>query len=278
MSKWILLLTPLLFACVKSTPSGQSLSVDGSDASIVGGTLVSTPHLPVFLLQGVEVDPQTQEKKLSSCTAVMISSQAALTAAHCVSGMSNLTALFGPHPLPAPQHPLTIAAEDIVIHPDFSPTASIGNDLAIIHFKVLPAGIAVVTLPWQSSQLPALLQANPKLPFRAYGYGDLGKPAGQVVTGENLLRSVDLQIASYTPANDSFLVNQTNSKGICTGDSGGPALVTTATDPNGVLIGIASQVFMDPKEDPKTQDACKFLSIYTNVAYYQSWIESVLQK
>lgn len=277
------LLTGVLFlsACGTSHNEGYTLSdpAPAQNSQIVGGESAQKSTVgaqSVFMLRGKGKNANG-DKINSTCTAALIAPHVALTAAHCILGYSNLTARYGLQPLDPNSPSEAIPAEAILVHDHYSKTASISNDLALFRVSSPPKGMTPLTLPWRSAALAQMMTITPLLPFEALGYGDATSnevnQTGNLMFG--ILRYTDQKITAYAEAKDAFLVSQSNGHGICEGDSGSPAIVQTSKTEN-TLVGIASQTIRNPK-NPQA-DPCEFLGLYTNVSYYQEWIDDFLSE
>ncbi len=100
-----------------------------------------------------------------------------------------------------------------------------------------------------------------------------------------MLRNVDLQIESFNQNATQFYVNQRSLKGICNGDSGGPAIMRYNN--KDYVIGVASaiswsipgEIKADERDEYlENKDLCAEKSIYMNVKKFRSWIFENSQK
>jgi hypothetical protein len=112
------------------------------------------------------------------------------------------------------------------------------------------------------------------LEFTALGYGQItgftnldGK-----IQGNGILRHVDLKVHNLSSNQKTFYVSQVDGKGICHGDSGGPALMRYL-DKN-YIVGVASAVNWVPG---KNLDTCSYQSEFVNVQAHRTWILTNLE-
>ena len=140
------------------------------------------------------------------------------------------------------------------------------DDIAVLHLKkTVPAGTKIAQIP-----RAALKPGSYKT--RAFGIGRTA--SGNFDSGE--MRMVNLQ-GSVTSARPSFLqYRQSNGKGVCKGDSGGPHFTYTKGQP--VLVAITTQA-----ENTRTlfggqvEDFCRRSTIATLTGNYFSWISQAVQ-
>lgn len=211
------------------------------------------------------------------CTGALIKNNVVLTAAHCIkSRAENLTLAFGTRPL-AGQYVKRSVLKTLV-HPQYNKTNKLNrNDLALILVKEgAPEGYKFLRIPDDSFPF------KKDLMFTSVGYGrttGINDPRMNDNQGSGFLRTVDLQVDSLSDDGSQFYVDQKDGKGICNGDSGGPAMMRL----NGVdyAVGVASAIswtvpgeLSDEAKQNYTQnnDVCKDKSIYINVKKFNNWI------
>jgi secreted trypsin-like serine protease len=202
----------------------------------------------------------------SYCTGLLISNTLILTAAHCVEkSTSTLTLAFGLQPMKG-NYILRQSAKTIP-HPDYKKAnKNDRHDTALIASqRAAPKGYEPLLLPDESFPLQA------GLIFTATGYGRTsGKPEAKEES-QGFLRHVELIVASLSEDEKQFYVDQKSSKGICNGDSGGPALMRYLG--KDYVVGIASAISWTTQEDVLQQDVCSEKSIYINLKKFRPWIQ-----
>ena len=179
---------------------------------------------------------------ISICTASAISSDVLVTAAHCVpdaatdivvSLHSSVSCESG---FDSRSHIAQVA--DVVKHPNYSPTAKTylkaSNDIALVFMKnKLPIKYKIHDIA-----TPSEIE-NKGLMFLGYG------TTGYTKDGTMILRKTQLpaQSVKVDLENKIVEVDQSQGTGICTGDSGGPALINTATGRK--VVSVNSLVLFD---------------------------------
>lgn len=212
----------LLAAC---EPGAAPPRLASARAPITGG-VVTTGDPAVFVL-----DVRSNAGNQTLCTATLIAPRTLVTAAHCVDpamvGGASLTVVASNAPTTADVQPgvNTFEVLELRRHPAWNPAASLDADLALLHLAAAPP---VTPQPWSLADLSPLGGA----PLRAVGYGASGPDAGL-----GTKRTVDLSIRQLS--GELILLGDLLERGICHGDSGGPALHTFG---DGVerLVGVHS--------------------------------------
>lgn len=265
MTKQLLILSFLFLAsCGPQNTSSSGFNSDTERPSIVGGQTVKNE---IFAKHVVALFNQ---KSGILCTATLITPNIVLTAAHCANAdnVSDHFVVFS-KTLQVPRGPVFRQATARKIH-DYNPKAFYNRkDLALVRFHgTVPAGFEPMSLP-----SPKDFQSIGKS-FYAAGYGSVTarKDVGNRQNG--ILRYAQLNILEkkLSPDLPQFTVKQVGGKGICHGDSGGPAFVNI----NGrrILVGVASAVYtFDKNPERRTSfDLCRHFSIYISTYYYLNWI------
>lgn len=190
----------LALACSSEEPVGE-VAIEGTvaESRIIGGAAFSgLPGVGALLRNGQP-----------TCTATLIDSRRAVTAAHCFYGNGSPSAyrfVTGPN---ANAPTKSYAVSTIRVHPNFS-ISQVLND------------IAVVTLTTTATEAPVKVLNNldntwlgANLFFVGYGVTD-----GQRQSGMGVKRSVIMPIAEVGATQFAY---ETAGKNTCSGDSGGPA-------------------------------------------------------
>jgi secreted trypsin-like serine protease len=250
--------------------SCSQLPADGTttDSPIFGGTADTTDNAVMALIH------QMTASTSSACSGTTIATVGAsgifLTAGHCVvanDGMGHVTTplkVAGPadvYIIPGPDWMTSVGqfqyygVAQVAVHPQYDGAVDSPFDVALVRYQgALPS----------TPVIPALAPADDKLTtgssITVVGFGKT-----QTDTMNSQRREVARVI--QTIATNQFVYDQTDLKGACEGDSGGPALVTT---PAGLRVaGVTS--FGDPD--------CTMVGASVRVspaaAFIQSFIDSV---
>lgn len=160
------------------------------------------------------------------CSGALIAPTVVLTSAHCLpdSIASNYLVLGGLNPF---QNSLfSIAASEIHKHPSYNPNDS-SHDIGVL---ILASAAPATPLPWFSTD------------EGYYALGTLVSMLGYGLTGPSASDSGIRRIGEATISEVSaggFLTDNTSGQGMCSGDSGGPALATDEIN-TGTVIGVSS--------------------------------------
>ncbi len=276
----------LLFsACSNQTAAPIHAPGSSSGPAILGGEKVSAQD-DVASVTALLVDV----KQGAICTASILSDRWLLTAAHCVEGKaaSDLVVGFTLDMDQLLQEGTTAERRLVsraVAHPQFQETnktflamtekakaegkelsrAEVDGvkdwgDIALVELKE-----AIPTSYQPARLLPenAVLEKNQSVTLA--GYGRVGS---EPTAASGVLYRVNVQIQEPLWGSTEVLMNQTDGRGACHGDSGGPAY---AVDQNGrlLLFGITSRGVGDGDVE------CITSAAYTNLNHYRSWIREV---
>jgi len=200
----------------------------------------------------------------SRCSGTLLTSNIILTAAHCIpKNLKDLWVVTSPYEFAVMErHAVLDAIKD---RPASLPTSE-DIDLALVKFAgKLPNGYSPTS--WVTSF------NAPQIPFylSVVGYGETF--SGTNDAGE--LRFGLALIYKWNVSAPTFMANQTNSQGVCHGDSGGPAYLKIADEY--FVVGVVSAVVPLDMKGHAVADSCKGKSIFSSTIYFQNWIASNLK-
>ena len=198
------------------------------------------------------------------CTASILSKTILVTAAHCVEGdASDLVAVFN----------TDLRGDDLIMRrvqraatsDEWAVNQENNVDQGDIAIVQIAGGIPEGFHPAKMLGDLRLLKEGDDVLLAGYGTSD-----GFAHTGSKVLRSVTTQIKSTSFAKTETLIDQTNGKGACHGDSGGPAYA---------LIGGELRLFGVTSRGVGEQGArCGTYVAYTDILPYKEWIAKTVAK
>ena len=250
----------LTFAILASLPLSPTIA----RADIVGGDEV-IQNDPVRKSTIGLYSPSSDGQGGALCTASLISSDTAVTAAHCISGDGTKPVIIFGSDIHSPESAKR-SATAVEVNPRWKTHQGKGmdqGDIALVKFSGgIPGGYE-----------PALI-AKSDLPLEK---GDVATLAGFGIsnaaqkTGAGTLRKTTVQIDRPRPGKSEMILDQSHGKGACHGDSGGPAFIDSHGKP--ILVGVTNRSY--PASAP---DDCAHRVVYTKVSAYQPWIQKTEQK
>lgn len=248
------------------TPQPTSHFAIDPHAAIVGGKETTEDNV---IAKYVVLIYDTPSK--SYCTGSLISKNVILTAAHCVDKSSEvLTLAFGLQPLKG--NYILRQSRKVILHPQYKKSnINDPHDLALIGIQgFAPIGFQALLLPEENFPLISGIS------FTASGYGRISgkKDLPENSQGAGKLRHVELKIDSLSSDEMHFFIDQKSRRGICHGDSGGPALMRYLG--KDYVVGVASAISWSTLPSSQT-DVCAEKSIYMNVKKFRPWIQESLR-
>ena len=244
-------------ACEPAVDGSSSNQVIDQSSAIVGGTTDTSDNAVMAL---VHQQGMTAEACSGTVIATVGSSGIFLTAGHCVVATNGSDQITMPISVADPSDLYVIPGPDwsaslqqgqyygvaaVTVEPNYNGDVNSPYDIALVRFVGATASMPVI---------PALSLADDTLAtgstFTLVGYGktDASSTAGDMNTAR---REVSRTVASLT--SNQIEYTQTDDKGACSGDSGGPALVQTSAglrvagvtsfgDPGCDMIGVSVRV------------------------------------
>jgi hypothetical protein len=253
-----------------------ALPVAAAPDPIVGGMPATQGEYPNVV--GIVL---TTSSGVALCTGTLITDQWVMTAAHCVypqeAGVGSqgditnaLRVYVGALTIfPAPPGNDGLSAQDSMFDPDFQGTSQteivMGHDIGLIHLSAAVQGVTPVKLNFDASSA-----AVSGLAVTQVGYGETSTGSDAVVGTLYDVAQTTAKCASVdsnlTDADDTMFLcfNQTNGKGKCEGDSGGPSFAQI----NGETLEVGVTSFGDP--------SCEAFGADTRTDFEKSFLTSII--
>lgn len=236
-------------------------------ARIIGGTTV-VPHSSPWM--AALVKNTTEDGFHVFCGGSIISSNAILTAARCVYGLSNVTALLGAHNIEISEPGrISVTSSEIIIYDYYFPTSP-SNDLAILKFAtafpstsaIQPIALAPAGHNNYSDYVGNMRGWGRQRNYFETDFTDILRGTRQFV-----IQNYECYLWYGDFASTSKICAEYWLSGPCVGDFGGP-LVVNSTSGVPTQIGIFSRRF-------GLDDWCEsfFPAVYTRVSYFRDFID-----
>jgi hypothetical protein len=237
--------------------AGAKAARDSDEIQIIGGGAVSASDsiasTTVALINGGAL-----------CTASLIASDLAVTAAHCVEGAraGSIHVVFGRNTRTGVKAPVigavfssrwgTVQDADEADH----------GDIAVVRFTGgLQPGFKVAKILKDTSGL----SEGQTVTLAGYGITQTHPH-----TGSGSLRKTTVMIADANHGNTEIIFDQTDGRGACHGDSGGPAFVNVKGTQ--YVLGVTNRGHLDPR------DTCGQYVVYTKIGAYSSFITAAARQ
>lgn len=273
-------LLALLASCAPSNNDHQSFQNSESlSSNIIGGSTADSTYAQKNGIVGI-LDTQ----KGGLCTGSLIAPNLIITAGHCVN-VTNPTALlvfFTPNlsdAIKMDQATKTLKINSSVVrktaqvirHEGYGMAAASAaqNDIALIRIEsAAPSTFQLAQLA--PANLTQTIKAGNTVTLAGYGVSSYksdpttGRPLQS--SGSGLLRKVDsIKVLALRPQGEEIMFDQSQGRGACHGDSGGPAYFTDSSNKT-YLIGVTSR-------DASPKMSCDSKTIYTGIMGYSQWIQ-----
>lgn len=208
------------------------------------------------------------------CAATVIHRQWAITAAHCASETTLANTIENGRRFGVRVAGQERTIDRLIIHPDYDQESSSDVDLALLRFTQASATPLAVPLQLAATELDQVVN------IMGWGFFGLGTSGRQYDNGtfrraENRISSAQRRLRIFfddprVRGSDSLALEGMPSLG----DSGGPAIITSANGPRlaGILVGEIEGV--DFSEE--TQGKYGSVAVYERISKHIDWIETVV--
>jgi secreted trypsin-like serine protease len=229
-----------------ATATQSASGVSQTQSAIVGGTADNTDTAVMALVHQIS---STGSTACSGTTIAVVGASAIfLTAAHCVVGNDGMDHVTLPVMTGAPSSMFVLPGPDwmtnfsqnqyfgvtqVAVHPCYDGTVNSPYDVALVRY--------VGALP-STPIIPAITPAEDKL---AVGTALTVIGFGKTSANDNNSQRFEVTRSIASITSQQFIYSQTDNKGACEGDSGGPVIVQTADGAR--VAGVTS--FGDPNCD-----------------------------
>jgi secreted trypsin-like serine protease len=258
-----------LSACAPANQNSSSAN-DSADNIVRGHVVSSSEAVAKQLVMLYGLTNEGGQQSAFICTATLISPTVLMTAAHCADGALKIYAVFATDGIAALKQANPASNPNIVrvaasrIYPTWVGTKNgeikgkqlDAGDIALLKLAAPAPATAKITRLYNGS-----LQQGETLLAAGYGIDSVGQTNND---SSGLLREANVLVAKPLVGKSEFFVDQRGSNpGPCSGDSGGPTFVQSAT-------GDLQQVGIVSRGD----ENCAIGGIYTLVPAYTSWISN----
>lgn len=270
-----------------STQTFETANQDSNSNNIVGGVQSTAEYQKANGIAGLLIITENAlgQQSSSVCTASLIAPNVALTAAHCIllSPGSELVAALIVLDTDFSKVLQEINNDDLshvrVIngvkrHEAYMQGRGTNNDIGLVSFEgELPATFQLAQMA--TTQLTRTIRKGDTVTLSGFGVSQYqwnrstGKPTG---SGSGLLRQIDgIKILSLTATGEEITLDQSQGRGACHGDSGGPAYLKDKATGKNILFGVTSR-------GTNPQGLCDRQAIYTGLMGYVDWIQAGIKE
>jgi secreted trypsin-like serine protease len=255
----------LTAACSQQAPHLYLSDINSKD-SIIGGEAVKSTDFARSATVGIYTTGRRGLEFL--CSGTLISKNLVVTAAHCMQSVYTIVYVSFGEEMPQSILPL-IRVDEFISHPEYGNIQKPGEDgslywttqkdIALLKLSVeAPVGFAPIGIHADTDSIP--LQSKLLLA----GFGTTNDEKGTAAVSMN-----QVEVSLDSLVEDYLVIDQTDYKGACFGDSGGPAYLKTA---QGWLVVGATHAARPGFFD------CHHKSDYTSLSKYEAFILNIAEE
>lgn len=284
----------ILAACAPDSSNNSTQAFQSADTesnNIIGGVVSAAQFQKDNGVLGLLMifEDASGNQGAATCTASALTRKIAVTAAHCLvlpSGAKLVVALavldtdFSKVIEELNNNDLTHVrvVTQAKRHENYLKGRGTNNDIGLIAFdQELPADFKVSQLA--DAQLARTLRKGAAVTLAGYGVDkyELQKDPSTgnlaaVGSGDGLLRQIDgIKVVSLTATGEEITLDQSQGRGSCHGDSGGPAYLKDSVSGKNILVGVTSR-------GTDSRGLCNRQVIYTGVMGYAQWIQNGIKQ